>query len=274
MLRSLMTHFDQDPSILRFLNPKMQQEVEALGMPHKLNFPSMLSVTKWLQRVHYSWFYPYLSTLPKKSQLLFFPLFSTPQRKGLESMLKLESKPQEMAPFLSYFLADHLRNQVQKEEVIPIDALPQSSLNPLIHVQWSKMMQIIDILGLFDLACDSRQIVDKSLIDKIHKALPKEYSHFLNYAIKQPIKWTSPRMNLEHWNGDREKLMTLLHQRGLMRLAKGILKEHLSLRWHLIHRLDVGRAKVMINALSLPVDAQLIPYFKSQVLTTANRVCS
>ena len=274
MIRALLSHFEQDTSVLRFLTPGMQKEVELLAPPQYLNFPSMLSPTKWIQRIHYSWFYPPLSILPAKTQALFFPLFSMPQRNGLESMLKIEVPECTNPPFIAFYLADYLRKQLQKEEVIPLDALPKGSLNPLIKIKWSALMEIIDILGLFDLACDFRQIVDKELIKRIYNALPREHVLFLQYASKQTIKWTSPKLNLQHWNGDAKKLHTLLHKRGLMRLTKGILGEHLSFRWHLIHRLDVGRANVMVDTISHPIDHALIPYFKSQILQIASKVAS
>ncbi|MCH9611117.1 MAG: hypothetical protein S4CHLAM81_15090 [Chlamydiales bacterium] len=274
MIRSLLTHFEQDSSLLRFFEPKMREEIELLQPPAKLNFPSMLVPTKWMNWVHYSWFYPYLSTLPVESAAALFPLFSKSQQSGLATMLKMEPKRSELPPFSTYFLAEILQKEIQKEEVIPIEALPQGALNPLIKLKWSTLMQIIDTLGLFDLACDFRQIVDKSLQKRIQNALSKEMNHFLSFATKQPIKWTSPKLNLQHWDGDAAKLQQLLHKRGLMRLAKGILQEHLSFRWHLIHRLDVGRAQVMMNALTTPVDQALIPHFRSQLLQIASRVCS
>lgn len=274
MIKALLSHCGQETSLLRFLLPTWQKEIELLGPPQKLDFPSMLSVTKWMQRVHYSWFYPHLSVLPQKTQELFFPLFSQTQKKGLATMLKIEPQHQEFSPFISFFLSDYLKQRLQKEDVIPLAALPKSALNPLIKVKWAALMQIIDYLGLYDLACDYKQVVDRTLIKKIFSALPKDKEKFVLFAAKQPTKWVSPKMALQNWDGDAEKLQALLHKRGLIRLTKGIVGEHLSFRWHFVHRLDVGRAKVMINALSEPIDHSLVPYFKNQILHIAKMVTS
>ncbi len=274
MIQALLVHFQQDSKILRFLAPGMQKEIQALAPPQHLNFATILSPTKWIDRVHYSWFYPFVSTLPLQSQSLFFPLFSPQQRNGLETMLKREIPFGRASPFITFYLAEYLRKRLQKEEVLPLDALPRSSLNPLIKVKWSALMEIINYLGLFDLACDFRQIVDKAVIKRIYKALPPQHTAFLQYASKQTMKWTSPKLNLHHWDGDVKKLQVLLHKRGIMRLTKGILEEHLSFRWHLIHRLDVGRAQVMMNSLKEPIDHALIPYFRAQILQIASKVVS
>ena len=76
MINALLTHFERDESILRFLPEAMQREVALLEKPQKLDFVSMLSGTKWLRFIHYSWFYPILSVMPKKAQMNFFSLFS------------------------------------------------------------------------------------------------------------------------------------------------------------------------------------------------------
>lgn len=272
MIKALLFHFGKEATLLRFLPSTWEKEIELLAPPQSLDFVSMLSLTKWLKYIHYSWLYPPLAELPQKTQGLFFPLFSQKQQKGLSEMLQFQPKSIKLSPFITYYLADFLKNKVQKEDVIPLSALPKSTLNPLIKVKWSALMNLIDYLGLYDLACDFKQIVDKTLIRKIFAALPKEHGDFVRYASKQPIKWVSPKLTLQNWDGDPQKLKRLLHQRGLIRLARGVSGEHLSFRWHLIHRLDVQRAKVISEALTQPIDREQFSLFKNQILHIAKMV--
>lgn len=66
----------------------------------------------------------------------------------------------------------------------------------------------------------------------------------------------------------------LLHYRGLLRLAKGVIKEDSSFKWHLLHRLDIGRAKIIQKELYKKQDLSLVSYFKNQVLHIIKRARS
>lgn len=63
----------------------------------------------------------------------------------------------------------------------------------------------------------------------------------------------------------------LLHHRGLARLAKGLMDEDPSLRWHLCHRLDTGRGEALMKLFAGKHDPAMIPYFKGEVIHLVKR---
>ncbi|MFN0065770.1 MAG: hypothetical protein ACKVOH_06005 [Chlamydiales bacterium] len=272
MVKALLMHFHQDQSLLRFLPREHAKEIEALGIPQSLNFSTILNPKKWISTVHYSWFYPILKPLPQETQEHLLQLFGSTQVKGLSAMLGVPLAEERLSPFSLLYLSHYLRKKIEREEVLPLEILPKSAMNPLIKVKWSDLILIIDLLGLHDLACDLKQIVDKKLLDRMYAAIPREHRPFLEHASKQPIKWVSPKLGLSGWDGEAKKLQAILHKRGLVRLTRGIIDENLSFRWHLMHRFDVGRAKIMKRALGEPFDRTLISYFKSQILDIGKTV--
>ena len=73
------------------------------------------------------------------------------------------------------------------------------------------------------------------------------------------------KMALTQWDGNPEHFKTMLHQRGINRLAKSLYGESSSLLWHLAHRLDIERANIL-QKLCKPLDhPQAVGVLRAQV---------
>jgi hypothetical protein len=179
--------------------------------------------------------------------------------------------PQLSSPFLRPFLMHILRTSLQNPELLDEQQLPQSPLNGLLSLERKQLIHVADLLGIHDLATDMRQIVDRTLLGKIHRVLTREQLHFLQYCSQQPLKWVSAKLGLLSWDGSASQLNHLLHYRGLIRLAKSIAQEDTSFKWHLMHRLDTGRAKIIQKEFYHKQDPSLLPYFKNQTLHIARK---
>lgn len=152
--------------------------------------------------------------------------------------------------------------------------LPSSALKVLLKIPESSLLILIDYLGLHDLAAETKQVVDKQILGKIENALNPSERKFLAYCTQQLILWVPPKFNLKNWNGDRNTLHNLLHARGITRLAKATITQDPNFRWHLVHRLDINRGKLLIDAYKAPIDRMLISYFQKQVLELLERLKS
>ncbi len=240
--------------------------------PHKKEnlrpFRLLLSSNPY-EHIHYSWYYQPLQHQPASIQSLFISSLPPTQQKELNKMFKLSST--KNSSFINNFVFHSLLKEIQKPGVLPLPFLPSSELHLLLKIKPNELTHLTDLLGIYDLAAEYKQIIDQSLLKKIESALKEDEYQFLLYVTKQPIKWIPPKLHLPQWNGEKETLRRLIHQRGLARLAKATLKEDPSFQWHLLHRLDTGRAKIIEKSYSQKLDPILIPYFKSQVIDIAKR---
>lgn len=271
MLKGLLNGSGRSEELLQFL-PRVQQEaIQALPPLKEFNPMTLLSVEEWSKPIHFSWFSHTIKDYPPAAQALFLGVLPPPQMKGVQVMLSLQSPPKPITPFLRPFILDLLRKNMQEGDLVSEQYLPHSSLNCLLQIERKHLIETADFLGLYDLAADLRQVVDKELLGKIYRALKPQQLHFLHYCSKQPIKWVSAKLGLQAWDGSKAQLNHLLHYRGLIRLAKAICQEDSSFKWHLLHHLDTGRAKIIQKELYQKQDPALVTYFKNQVLHIAKR---
>lgn len=272
LLRALLTRASGGEHLIRYLPPELADEIERWPIPSTLDFSRLLSQKKWVESIHFSWFYDPLKSLKPETIQLFLSLMPSKKAALVGKMLSLSPKPVSYSPFMRPFLMDEFKKKVQRGiEVVSEDHLPPSGFNVLLTLNKKQLLNLIDLLGIHDLSADLRQVVDKELLRKIHTSLSDEQLRFLHYCSKQPMKWVSPKLGLPAWDGSKQKLQHLLHGRGLIRLGRALVDEDESLKWHLLHRLDIGRAGVVEKIFRQKQDPALIPYFKNQVLHLVKR---
>ncbi len=270
MLNGLLARFhsSQRRDFYRFLATQDRENVAQLPVPEDINISDLVRSDGWMQSIHYSWFVSFLQTI---SPALL--LSSLPQKQAEAIAKTLESPPQKkfVPRFMQLYLTQSLKNQMQKEHILPEQHLLSSPLNELLSLTKPQIMHLIDLLGIHDLAADLRQVVDKALLNKIYAALTQEQLRFLHYCSKQTMPWVPPRLNIAGWDGQKKSLNLLLHKRGLYRLAKALVGEDESLRWHFCHRIDVGRGKILLKLFEEKYDPALAVHFKRQVVHLIRR---
>lgn len=272
-LKALLVHYHPSDSgeLVHFLSSSSQEVFRKAPQPHFFDFFAFFSSLKWTSEIHYSWFLAPMQNYPASTQAIFIQLFSRDQQKKLLEKLAIPVSQEPISKWMHPFLSYQLKKEVFDKEVLEVFELPFSELNDLLRLSKSELVHLIDLLGIHDLAADLRQVVDRALLGKIHGALTQEQLHFLHYCLKQPLRWIPPKLNISGWDGDKKTLNLILHQRGLIRLGKALVNEHPSLRWHVNHRLDTGRASILNRVIAGKQEPALIPYFKSQVLHLVRR---
>lgn len=270
LLKFLLAASDHKDELLRFFPPAFGEEVEKFTLNTGIDASRLFTVGGWAVPIHYSWFSEILEDYPNPVKPFFLAALTPEQSAGLQKMLSLEGK-QTILPLLRPFLLQILRRAMLDVDLLPAQLLPPSALNQLLALNRRQLLHLIDFLGLHDLAADLRQVVDKELLKKIHQALTADQLQFLQYCSKQPLKWVPPKIGLVAWDGSKQQLNRLLHHRGLIRLARAVVQEDPSFRWHLVHHLDTGRAKIIQKEFYKKQESALLPYFKNQVLHIAKR---
>lgn len=233
-----LSAFISDPTLekLRSLSPI--QGSPAYGIP---------SNRELLEKMHYSWIANALESVSVSDQRLFLSLFDGTTLEKLKKKLSIEDEIVQMHPSAAKFLRKTLANWITKEskDFLPEPLLTEDPLNDLLLLTKPQLLKAVSFLGLYDLATDLRTVVQSATLKRIETILHKDELLFLKKVLKEKDKLRIPPIGLSYWEGDEQKLRNLIQSRGLNRLAKALFYSSPALRWHLMHKFDRARAKVL-----------------------------
>ncbi len=233
----------------RFLPQDERLQLEKLPLFPEEVIPEEFANGSILGKVHWSWFLPTLKTYPEPEQKLFLSALNANAAKNLAKALTLSMYSQELTEIAKDYLRQILLNSLigPGDRLLPIDYLPPSPLNPLLNLSKKELTHLIDLLSLYDLAEELRQIVETKILKKIYSFLSDEERHFLKMAMahKEPLLLT--RMGLDRWDGSEENFRMILHRRGLARFGAALSGQDPDLIWYLSHQLDIGRGNVLFK---------------------------
>lgn len=246
MMRVLLNRFHKG-SPESALNILSQDEVKTI-MGLKFNsedFKPMLAKTEaQLSKIHYSWLLPAIEKLPPNVRSIVVGALAKAQVIGLSKQFSpKDTSP--ISPLVKDFLLNSIYRYVQDPNVMPLEYLPQGPLNRLFDFEKQELVELIDFLGLYDLAIEIRSIVDKKILQQVYNCMTPKKQQFLRICLHQKEKITTPRLELEGWHGDCKKLNALLHKRGLLRLGKALAGQHPDFLWHFTRILDTGRGAII-----------------------------
>lgn len=242
-----------------------------MGAP--LSSPKYLLIDseKALRHIHYSWIKEALTHFSKPLIPLLIGVLSKKQQEGLALLLGMdqEKTPSPLPP-IKPFLAKKLYLKMDRaKEVLPIEFLPEYPLTPLLTLEKNYLLELFDLLGLYDLATKIKEIVDQKTLSMIDKSLSPIRKRLLNIFMQQHDKSDLPCIDLRNWNGDPKILKKLLHRRGLQRITHALAGYHPDFIWHFCHRLDTGRGKIVTRSF-LQEETHLTPILTEQVLFIMN----
>ena len=222
-----------------------------------------------IKNVHYSWIVPVLERCPESMKALYAEALPAPTNHRVLALLKLHEVPLATTWAREYLLHD-LAKKLELDTVTPIEHLPHSLLSFTLEFSKEELVELIDFLGLYDLAEEIRRIVDKNQLKKIYSCLSVKKQHFLRNCLLSKEKVSTPKLELEKWNGDQESLEKLLHKRGLVRFGKGLSGQPADFIWHIIHRLDNGRGILLSKYITAKEIPGITPLMIQEVLNVHN----
>ncbi len=202
-----------------------------------------------LEKVHWSWFLPTLKTYAARDQRLFLSALDPHAAEQLGEALKQKGPLEEITQTARAYLREQLLHSLigADERVLPGEFLPASPLNRLLDLSKKELIRLIDILSLYDLCFELRQIVETKILKKIYSFLTEGQRNALK-QISPPKEMTSfPRLGLERWDGTEESLRNMLHKRGLARLGIALSGQDADLVWTICHHLDIGRGGTLFK---------------------------
>jgi hypothetical protein len=276
MLRVLLNKYHQKASDTLL---KILPEEDANGIKSQTTYSNNAEVVltqpeELIRKIHYSWLTEAFKVIPKAIQEPILSVLPQSDAVKLRHILKLPSPHQvnKVSVPVKTFLINTLYNHVKDHAVLPLQYLPTTELSPLTNLTKDQLVDLIDLLGIYDLAEGVRNIIDKERIKKIYKHLSPMQIQFLKSCLQQKERISATPLKLEQWDGDWSKLEKILHGRGLIRLGKAISGQHPDFVWHLTHILDVGRGARLLVNYSPTATPQITPVLAQQVLNLMNTI--
>lgn len=252
MIRLLLNryHAGAAKELLDALPEQDAQKIRELPVESSNPFPLLSPPWKRLGNIHYTWIHKYLRGLSKDKLQVALALLPESIAGKLRKSYFSDIKPAKLSPAMQGFLASREKGLYPVDEVLPLEYLHRTEMTRIAELTKEELVEVIDFLGLFDLADEIKHIVDKVVLEKVYHCLTKKKQQFLKDCLTQKEKLVTQRLQLENWDGDDTKLMKLLHHRGIVRLGYALSGQHPDLIWHVSHVLDVGRAEKLARYIS------------------------
>ncbi len=202
---------------------------------------------EFLLSIHYSWLYPPLDKIP--DTLLPHIVASLPegQKDKIAGHYRLDKLPQGLPDPVKHLLLDRLYSYLEIKVKTPLAFVPKQPLQDILELSKERIVDLVDCLGVYDVAKELKQIVDRNQLGKIVEALNPLQQGYLKLVIHKQQRWSSVKLGLDQWGGNKQKLQKALHLRGIMRLGKALKGQHPDFVKHFYLKLDTGRAKQIQN---------------------------
>jgi hypothetical protein len=258
MVRTLLATFcpKEENVLLRSSPSSYAKAISTLDIAEATPYAAFSSPLDLLLSLHPSWVAPLLDSKPKLLQKLYRDNYSL---RGQKTFI------------MGYFsqIAEPLIAELIPKNLPPRQYLPYSELNSLSFFSRDKLLALIDLLGICDLAAELHHIVDRKIIEKAYTALSALNQSYLKQRYSMRQNPLPARLRLENWNLDKEELYKILHQRGILRFAAALEEEQPALIWYIAHHLDKARGEFILSNIQSAAKS-LAPMQKKTLLHALN----
>jgi len=205
---------------------------------------------------------------PEDEANLFLLSLNKEQKKSIQKNLNIKANEDVLNKEAKFFFKSLLLKSLIKKEdsLLPLDYLPDSEMNILLNFTKAKLVDLIDLMSMYDLAKELKMVVMTSSLKKIHSYLSEREKIILKKAneYKDPIN--SKNLMLERYLDDKAMFRSALHKRGLVRLSLALSLENIDLIWYICHYLDIGRGSFIFNESKKNKNPNIATVLKKQVL--------
>lgn len=253
-------------SMLQSLPEEDVQPLMALEVPSNDPALCLMAPYEQISRMHYSWLRPAIEQMPLIFQGPVLSIIPEFQAVKLKKWFNVPEKgSMQIAPSLQKYLLNLLQARLEHHYALPLEYLPQTPLSPL--AKWEKplLIELIELLGIHDLASEIRNIIDRERLKKLSPCLTSKQKQYLHICLHHPDKVSSSPFGLNLWDGDCQKLSLLLHRRGMARLGKALCGQHPDFVWHIAHTLDIGRGSILMQNFSYTAASGVTPALVQQI---------
>lgn len=269
MLKVLVNRYNPKAgnALLKFLPQEEAQAVSSQEILSKDITPILYQPQRLIGRMHYSWLQP----LIEKFSLELRPIALAALKPEQTSSIRSPNTPSIFIsePVKNFFI-NEIYKMLEAEEHLPFEYLPETELSPLASWSKKKLVDLIDFLGLHDLASEIRHIVNKTHLQNLYSCLSPSQRAYLKICLYHKEKLKSRRLEINLAKQNCDKLKRILHQRGLSRFSYALAGQHPDFIWYIAHTLDIGRGKILLKHANNKVTANVTSILKSQVINLMN----
>lgn len=241
----LKRYHPRDPgTIVALLTPEEQERCKVSSSPSQLS-DWLVSCVEVLSAIHPQWIVDALKTFEEKRHASILSALPEALCVHVCRLGKWREPSLHVRPQFAHRILQDLLHALQDDTYIPSSAVPKSPYSPLLHLNTEHLTQIIDGMGLRDLAGVVRGMIDKKFLHTIYSVLKPQEQKLLRVYIQQKEQLKSPPLVLKAWDGRGETLRVMYHERGLMRMAMALHGQSAGFLWHFFHRLSPQEAKTL-----------------------------
>ncbi|MCE5293900.1 MAG: hypothetical protein LLF94_04735 [Chlamydiales bacterium] len=244
-LRLLLNkYFTGKPDTLSKILPK--EDAESL---HEIKLTSaepnlmLFEPKEWLSSIDPTWLMPVVQKMQEPLQEVYkkaFPNVFGERSKELPAASSYNDTVQD-------FLITYLHTAWTENSCPPKALLPTWELTPLLDMSRSDILDIADLLAMYDLVEEMRHIVDKKLLQAVLQYLTTEQQHYLRILLRQKSRQMPTTLSVRELLKEGNKFPQRLHRLGLQRLSLALSGASDDFTWHILHTLDLSRAKFLQN---------------------------
>lgn len=243
-LRMLLNkYYPAKPDTLATIMPKEDyDELATTLIAHKEPHLMLFVPDKWLSSMDPSWLEASIQKMAKPLQDVYARAFPT-----------LFGQPAQTGASLGYnqlvkdFLVTYLHSVWAEQEAPPKELLPEWELSMLLELSRQEFLEIVDLLAMHDLVEEMRHIVDKKLLQAVLQHLTTEQQHYLRILLRQKSRQQPTSLSVKELLKEGNKFPQLLHKFGLQRMSFALSGASDDFIWHILHMLDLSRAKFLQN---------------------------
>lgn len=261
MVQLLLAHFcpSDTNALLRFLPSEQGKKIVGANISQPRLEAAFITPLEKIKNIHPSWLSEWKE---KKSGWI---------RMIIEDFFKGRIEGSSPRGAFLQTIAQELEETFFPCNILPEAYLPPSELQPLVTLSKEEILQLIDFLGICDLAAELQHIVDRKLIQKAYQSISAIEQAYLRERISKKEHTSPARLHLEKWNQESATLKKILHQRGIIRFATALGDESHQLIWYIIHHIDRKRGTFIQEQLSSPELKLLqVPVQKKIILHALN----
>ncbi len=202
----------------------------------------------FIQGVDYTWLLPIFNKCGEEEKYMYFSLLPPSHQVALLKEWKVKVNPIDLSSMAKSFFYPKFFEKWSSFPMVSKQNLPINPLTPLVGFSKGHLAKIIDYLGLYDLSRELYPIVDGSLLRKVLHSFSEPKQEFIKRTMKNRPKILASPFGIKKWDGDSDRLKSFTHFRGLVWFSSALSLEGEDFWWYLTHRLDIGRAHVMVKA--------------------------
>lgn len=266
ILRVLINRYNgkSGNALLKFLPQDEQEAISKVAIQSDDLKPILQHPQNSLSRFHYSWIKPLIDTFPDRLHPVVVSALTAEQIGGMNAQ---EGPISNMA---KSFIVNKLCYQLKIDEHIPLEYLSETEFSPLLRWTKQELVDLIDYLGLYDLASEVKHIVNRDHLKNIYDCLTPRQLAFLKICMHQKEQLTAPKLGIDPSKQDSAKLKQAVHRRGLSRLGKALCEEQEDFVWTIAHILDMGRGNIILKEYQTKALPKISSVLKQQVLNLMN----